>query len=232
MAENLNSSSMENGEKFIWDGTYENLKKFVANELKLLGTWKLPGDETKVFTSPSVCLKWQSKTSKCITLSGDEAKDVAKQLRSLYDEATMNLTTSSISVDDSVVDPSSTSDDLAEASVIELSGPENASGMPNQLNSLAPMSYGDEHKFIKDKLSDIETDMKPLESKFLDKALTLANDLSNLKKHCLENNGEYVSGLLQENASLKAENIALKDRLDTTCFALSDLTTKVKDLEK
>ena len=93
------------------------------------------------------------------------------------------------------------------------------------------MLLNDEHKFIKVKLSDIETDMKSLESKFLDKALTLANDLSKLKKHCLENNIEYINGLRQENASLKAGNIALKARLDTTCFELSDLTTKVKDLE-
>ena len=73
--------------------------------------------------------------------------------------------------------------------------------------------------------------MKSLESKLLDKTLTLATDISNLKKHCLENNVEYVDGLRQENASLKAENIVLKDKLDTTRFALSDLTTKVKDLE-
>ena len=130
MAKNLSKSSMENVEKFIWNGTYENLKKFVANELKLLGTWKSPGGETKVFTSPSVCLKWQSKTSKCITLSGDGANDVTKQLRSLYDVATMNLTTGSISVDESVVDPPLNNGDLYEASIIELSGPENAPGMP------------------------------------------------------------------------------------------------------
>ena len=43
MAKNLSYSSKKNGEKFTWDGTYENLRKFVADALKLLGTWSSPG---------------------------------------------------------------------------------------------------------------------------------------------------------------------------------------------
>ena len=64
--------------------------------------------------------------------------------------------------------------------------------MPNQLNRTAPLSFNNEHKFIKVKLSNIEAEMKSLESKFLNKALNLADDLSCLKKHCLENNIEYT----------------------------------------
>ena len=66
--------------------------------------------------------------------------------------------------------------------------------------------------------------MKSLESKFLDRTLSLANYLNNLKEHCLENNGGYINGLRHENKTLK-------DRLETTRFALADLNTKVKDLE-
>ena len=92
---NQSLSSTENVEKFIWDGTLENLKKFVADELKLLGKWTSPGGETKLFTSPLVSLKWQSKTSKWITISGtpNEVNDVIKQLKSICEEAAMNLTT-------------------------------------------------------------------------------------------------------------------------------------------
>ena len=84
MAKNLSHSTTKNGEKFIWEGTYENLKK-------LLGTWTSSGGEIKLFTSPLVCLKWQSKTSEWITLSGNEADDVAKQLRSICDEVLQNF---------------------------------------------------------------------------------------------------------------------------------------------
>ena len=92
---NQSLSSTENEEKFIWDGTLENLKKFVADELKLLGKWTSPGGETKLLTSPLVSLKWQSKTSKWITISGtlNEVNDVIKQLKLICEEAAMNLTT-------------------------------------------------------------------------------------------------------------------------------------------
>ena len=189
----------------------------MADELKLLGKWTSPGGETKLFTSGLVCLKWQSKTSKWISISGspNEVNDVIKQLKSICEEAAMNSTTNSISVDENV--DASISFDPA--------------GISNQLNLTAPMPFNNDKTFIKDKLSCIEAEMKSLESKFLDKTLSLVNDLNNLKQHCLENDSGYINGLRHENISLKEENKTLKDRLETTRFALADLNTKVKDLE-
>ena len=183
----------------------------------MLGKWTSPGGETKLFTSGLVCLKWQSKTSKWISISGcpNEVNDVIKQFKSICEEAAMNSTTNSISVDENV--DASISFDPA--------------GISNQLNLTTPMPFNNEKTFIKDKLSCIEAEMKSLESKFLDKTLSLVNDLNNLKQHCLENNSRYINGLRHENISLKEENKILKDRLETTRFALADLNTKVKDLE-
>ena len=152
-----------------------------------------------------------------------------KQLKSICEEAAMNSTTNSINVDKNV--DASINFDPAEASVIELTCPESMPGISNQLNLTAPMPFNNEQTFIKDKLSCIEAEMKLLESKFLDKTLSLANDLNNLKEHCLENNSGYINGLQHENISLKEENKTLKDRLEKTRFALADLNTKVKDLE-
>ncbi len=86
MAEDLSYNLKATGEKFIWDGTLDNLKKFVSDELKLLGKWTSPGGETKLFTSGSVSLKWQSKTSKWITVYGspNEVNDVTEQLKGLF----------------------------------------------------------------------------------------------------------------------------------------------------
>ena len=86
-------------------------------------------------------------------------------------------------------------------------------------------------KSYEDNFASIENQLKTLESKFLDKTLSIANDLNNLKKYCLNNEVEGMNILRQENASLKVENEALKDSLYTAKFALSDLNTKVKDLE-
>ena len=65
----------------------------------------------------------------------------------------------------------------------------------------------------------------------MDKTLSIANDLNNLKKYCLNNEVEGMNILRQENESLKVENEALKDSLYTAKFVLSDLNTKVKYLE-
>ena len=228
---NQSLSSTENEEKFIWDGTLENLKKFMADKLKLQGKWTSPGGETKLFKSPLVSLKRQSKTSKWITISGtlNEVNDVIKQLKSICEKAAMNLTTKSIKVDENV--DASINSDSAEASVIELTCPESMPVISNQLNLTAPMPFNNEQTIVEDKLSCIEAEMKSFESKFLDRTLSLANDLNNLKEHCLENNSGYIKGLRLENISLKEENKTLKDRLETTRFALADLNTKVKDLK-
>ena len=59
----------------------------------------------------------------------------------------------------------------------------------------------------------------------------MANDLNNLKKYRLDSGGDYMSSLWQENLSLKEENQALKDSLFTAKSTLSDLNTKIKELE-
>jgi predicted nuclease with TOPRIM domain len=82
-----------------------------------------------------------------------------------------------------------------------------------------------------DRIDKIETEIKYFESKFMDKILTVVNDLNNLKNYCLNNGLECVNGLRQENTKLKEENNALKDSLHTAKYALSDLNYKVKDLE-
>ena len=207
MAEDLSYNLKATGEKFIWDGTLDNLKKFVSDELKLLGKWTSPGGETKLFTSGSLSLKWQSKTSKWITVYGspNEVNDVTEQLKSTCEVATID----SINVDECGVD-SLNNGDHAEANIDEPTDDEITTGMLNETNLTIPISSSTECKFIKDKLSNIEAEVKFLEAKFLDKTLNLTNDLNNLKKYCLDNSTEYVNSLRHENASLKDENRALK----------------------
>ena len=231
MAEDLCYNLKANGEKFIWDGTLDYLKKFVADELKLLGKWISPGGETKLFTSGLVCLKWQSKTSKWITVYGspNEVNDVTEQFKSMCEVATINST----NADECDVDPSNklNNEEHAEASVDEPTVDEIVTGMLGETSPTVPISSSTEHKFIKNKLSNVEAEIKSLEAKILDKTLSLTNDLNNLKKYCLDNSTEYVNSLRHENASLKDENRALKDSLAISKFALSDLNTKVKELE-
>ena len=51
-----NLSINENG--YIWKGNLPQLKRFVQNDLKLIGKWSSPGGETKLFKNTEISLKW------------------------------------------------------------------------------------------------------------------------------------------------------------------------------
>ena len=88
--------------------------------------------------------------------------------------------------DECDVDPSN-NEEHAEASVDEPTVDEIVTGMLGETSPTVPISSSTEHKFIKNKLSNVEAEIKSLEAKCLDKTLSLTNDLNNLKKYCLDN---------------------------------------------
>lgn len=128
MTEDLCYNVKANGEKFIWVGTLDELKKFVSDELKLLGKWTLLHSKTKLYTSGLLCIKWLSKTNKWITVSGSPIKinDVTEQLKSMCEEAAID----SINVDECGVD-SLSNGNHAEASIYKLTVDEIVTGMLN-----------------------------------------------------------------------------------------------------
>ena len=52
----VSNLSYENG--YIWKGNLPQLKRFVQNDLKLIGKWSSPGGETKLFKNTEISLKW------------------------------------------------------------------------------------------------------------------------------------------------------------------------------
>ncbi len=124
-----------------------------------------PAQSTKshsITDSPCCSLKWQSKTSKWITVYGSpkEVNDVTEQLKSTCEVATID----SINVDECGVD-SLNNGDHAEANIDEPTVDEIVTGMLNETNLTIPISSSTECKFIKDKLSNIEAEVKFLEAK-------------------------------------------------------------------
>jgi regulator of replication initiation timing len=209
-----------NGEKFYWDSTITDLKVFVSCDLKLTGRWLSPGGEVKTFTSDTLVLKWHGKTNKWITLSGSstEVSELSQTLQSLCKEAEENQ------ADIAEIHQTPPTNNGKEKPSVDLAAP-----TENQTEYSVRSNNDD--KSYEDNFASIENQLKTLESKFLDKMLSIANDLNYLKKYCFNNEVEGMNILRQENASLKVENEALKDSLYTAKFPLSDLNTKVKDLE-
>ena len=91
-----NLSIYENG--YIWKlGNLPQLKRFVQNDLKLIGKWSSPGGETKLFKNTEISLKWFGQTRKKLIIEKDtEANLVTNTLNSLYNEAVLNITNSTV----------------------------------------------------------------------------------------------------------------------------------------
>ena len=62
------------GNKFVWKGCLDNLKKFVCEELNLHGNWTSPGGEAKLFTCKDYTIKWQGRTKKKLTVTRDDER--------------------------------------------------------------------------------------------------------------------------------------------------------------
>jgi hypothetical protein len=71
MAVNLCANKKVIGEKLYSDGTLNDLKEFVSNELKLSDGWTSPGGEVKQFTSDTanVSLKFEELLRQIMTIS-------------------------------------------------------------------------------------------------------------------------------------------------------------------
>ena len=58
--------------EFSWEGSLDELKAFVQNELKLRGKWTSPGGEVKLFTGVNVSVKWLGRKKRKLTISCDD----------------------------------------------------------------------------------------------------------------------------------------------------------------
>ena len=61
-----------NGTFCCWNGDVEELKDFIERDLKIIGTWRSPGGDRKLFrTNDDLVLKWYGRKSKKITVVKD-----------------------------------------------------------------------------------------------------------------------------------------------------------------
>jgi hypothetical protein len=156
-----------NDEKFYWDSTITDLKVFVSCDLKLTGRWLSPGGEVKTFTSDTLVLKWHGKTNKWITLSGSstEVSELSQTLQSLCKKAEENQ------ADITEIHQTLPTNNGKEKPSVDLAAP-----TENQTEYSVRSNNDD--KSYEDNFAIIENQLKTLKSKFLDKTLSIANDLN------------------------------------------------------
>ena len=81
------------GKFYRWNGSLDELKSFVEQQLKLHGSWTSPGGETKVFRSEEsdFIIKWYGVSSKKIVIQVDNNESylelLSEKLVSLHEES-------------------------------------------------------------------------------------------------------------------------------------------------
>ena len=75
----LNDKLSNADDFFFWNGDIEDLKRFVAESLQLVGKWTSPGGDTKQFSNENVTLKWSGASKKKLSI----VKDVDSTLEKL-----------------------------------------------------------------------------------------------------------------------------------------------------
>ncbi len=61
-----------------WTGDFESLKYFVAESLKLTGTWSQPGGDKKVFVAEDAPIVWR-KNKSILTIEGLKANQLKRE---------------------------------------------------------------------------------------------------------------------------------------------------------
>ena len=62
-----------------WTGDFESLKYFVAESLKLTGTWSQPGGDKKVFVAEDASIVWR-KNKNILTIEGVKANQLKREV--------------------------------------------------------------------------------------------------------------------------------------------------------
>ena len=62
-----------------WTGEYESLKKFLSEDLKLIGIWEQPGGDKKVFKTRNISISWR-KSKSLLYIEGPEADKITQLL--------------------------------------------------------------------------------------------------------------------------------------------------------
>ena len=63
--------------QLAWTGDYPSLKRFVNENLKLVGEWDQPGGDKKVFTDGNISISWK-KSRKDLQFNGKHANKLKR----------------------------------------------------------------------------------------------------------------------------------------------------------
>ena len=187
-----------------WFDLFEELRDIIS-ELKMpSGKWSTPGDGSKQYDGEDVSIRWYS-TNGTITIKGKKAEKVKAELLSINENEKSRKTTTN-------------NEDLhIEAETL-----------------IDPLGIQTKHCSDKSNLN-FKSKLEIFAENINAKIEALVIDVNNLKEKKAPNIlalYDVTTKLKTENLKLSKENEELKERNMNMSFIMSDLNTKVKDLEE
>ena len=209
--------------KLKWNGSFENLQKFLWEFFSLKGKWTCPGGQTKELVNDEITIRYNSNTSSLI-IAGTKGEDL-KQKLNLFARSESNESLSNNNTGNIVCDEINYSFEDSDETCLT-----------NGFSNLASPTFTSVIEITPKRCNqNLAEQIKTLEAKFDDKFKTLEKDVNSLINADVIRTSlsiEYVERLKRENLSLHDENKSLKERVNNLSFVASDLNTKVNILEQ
>ena len=199
-----------------WVCNLDSLKEFVDDLLSTESKWQSRGGY-KQYECPSLVIRWYT-ANKSLTFNGSKSEDLKIKISAMIEENAEEAESdeSEVQVSDNVEDTFPKNNMAAE---------EITDNHPNLtlLKGVSILLTTEHDNNVTEKLKMVENQMNQ-------KIEALAYEIQKLKdnKDATTLHTEYVH---TENAKLKKENEALRERVQNLGYTMSDLNTKFKDLE-
>ena len=195
-----------------WTGNFEGLRSLVGNLDVPCSEWRAAGGSCKVYEADGITIRWYSNSG-TITIKECNEKEIEAQIRSFIRNEQVNKEVKSVSL--------SGDEEEAEAEV-DL----HTDNIPLG-NKTIDLTNDVGYQF-----NEIRNNMRKLEERINRKVDSLSSAICNPKRteQC-DCPNELVQLLKQENQHLKDENQILQERNNNLSYIMSDLNTKVKDIE-
>ena len=200
-------------------GTFENLEIMMNNILEKQTVWNSSGGDCKKLELDDLCVRWYMK-NKSLTINGEGSEDLKSQLKAAVCVAESDAAASQQPNVSEVVE----SDDEPECESVLLSY---TLGNPATQSSAVSASVLELVQNLEErlecKLEKLASQIEELSSASLQQLNHGPNDASQ--------STEYSAFLKSENTSLKKQNMVLAEQVNGFKMMISDLKTKIKDLD-
>ena len=224
---------------FKWLGSFDELKKFCDKILKIDSRWLVPGGGCKSFENEDITIRWYS-TNNSLIIKGQDGESLRNELKLIANPMDESVGDSQ---DDELISAEGDGDSIASTQIHGKVDEVVQSEESPQVTAKDPSDY----VYFQNQVSEIKSnldqhidktraELQRIEESLADqfdqlKELQFNERTNELAKYCLSNLETQNCQLKQENIQLRIDNDILKDRLNSVSYVVSDLNTKIKDIE-